>query len=262
MSRLLLTGAFSIALSIPALAYSAGPGPKEKKRMLEQLEKGNSSTRTRIFRQLAKQRTPLNKDITKYIKELSIDSTEAEALLSYWQTTRAPNSVQATQRWLPVALGSSNTISLLQKTPQTLQNPKVTRVLYMAAEISGRTQLDAAGQATLAGLCTHPEALVANAAIASLLNQEKHHSKGYINTLNEALQHRAKLEAQLLRLLVKIGNPQSIPTIIQTGLDFAEVNPRQGAPEHVAALKKLTGKNLGTDIKKWKAWQAKEKQPN
>lgn len=61
-------------------------------------------------------------------------------------------------------------------------------------------------------------------------------------------------QSHVLSLLGRSRSPSALLPVLESMERWAELNPGQGAPDHAAALRALTGQSLGDRPAPWRAW--------
>lgn len=109
------------------------------------------------------------------------------------------------------------------------------------------------GVGALAKLARHPDADIADAALGAFAKHEALGGGAHVEIWIGALRTgRPAATKAALTLLVRAKAKTAVEAILQSGLREAEANPMRGAPEHVAALRAITGTDRGSKIEAWR----------
>lgn len=216
--------------------------------LLEASASPSRAQRLEALHQLARQPRPI-KDARLAAGLLSLDPSDTEAALRVELIARLRDPAAR-----PVVLSWTNA-ALAAARPSTAELQSWRRALIAAAKVIAEAP-DPSADAALLSLAALDDLGIARAALAALAGRPAFQAPQHVSPLLALLGLTVDLESQshVLSLLGRSRSAQAVQPVLESMERWAELNPGQGAEDHAAALRALTGQSLGDRPAPWRAW--------
>jgi hypothetical protein len=243
--------ALLLGLMVGRPGLAAGPRDPGVEELVEAAVSASGPARVDALRAISQRKVRAARRLLPGLDALHLGDREARALVEALAAAPEPATPPALLRWLTREVDVAGGAPL---PAGALATPDIEATLLRALPLAGRARPGPGLALLLATLSSHPSDAVAQAALEVAASRADLPLRTHLSAWTAALV-RPVLLGRALEVLARGRDRRAIEPILADAERFAEANPMQrGAPEHAAALRKITGARLGDDPAAWRRW--------